>query len=132
MEPYIDSFKRLIQNKKTTYVVAVMLIVIAIYIAITGYTLLTDSRSSSQTTQHNETFDQNNSIVGALPYKTPFYSISYDRNGSDPVTIKIFTISPYYRYQAVRYLTQHDQEVTVNHRIVFVDYKSPLGTGDSK
>lgn len=129
MEAYLDTIKKLFQSKTTTYVTVAIVIATIAYLAVTGYGILTNSRDSTSITQYNATFEENNSIVTSLPYKTPFYSISYDRHGTDPVTIKIFTESPYYRYQAIQYLTKYDQEVTVNHPIVFVDYTSPLDTG---
>lgn len=122
----LHTINRLLGSRSSTYILSVLLTIvvgIGLWFSYQGY----QSSSSTQSVQaqHDE-FSKNNRIVHHLPHSDPFYSISYDRNNTEPVTIKISTKSPYYRSKAVQYLQGFDQEVTVNHPIIFVDYTSPL------
>lgn len=126
MEVFFSKLQNFLGSKGSTILLLLVIIIVIGFAGWSGYTYLQGRASTEESEQQASQYTANNRIISKIPYKTPFYSISYDKNGIDPVTIKIFTNSPYYRSQAIRYLQKYDQEVTINHPIIFVDYKSPL------
>lgn len=85
-----------------------------------------ETSDTSAAADKEQIFKANNKIVQYLPYTSSYYSISYDKNGSDPVTINIYAGFPLDRNDALQYLISKDPEVTINHQINFPDFKSPL------
>lgn len=129
MEEFLSKLQQFLATPAATRVLAIG---VAVSIGVAGWGLYQYQQETQPVTeneQRSSLYSDNNRITSHIPHRTPFYSISYDRNGTDPVTIKVFTDSPYYRSEAIRYLQRHDQEVTINHPIEFVDYTSPLKEG---
>lgn len=126
MEEILDRLQRLLSARVITPLLLVALVGVVGFIGWKTFTLIEGETTTTETLSRQQEFSNNNFIVSKIPYRTPFYSITYDRHGTDPVTIKIFTPSPYYRSQAIYYLQKYDQEVTVDHPIIFEDYQSPL------
>lgn len=118
-------FTSLLKSKKVFSLLIIIGIMLVGYIAWVSINT-TRTKSSSETyIEHQQKFTENNPLVKHIPYKTPFYSISYDTVG-DSIEIKVFTPSPHYRYEALQYMMFYDQEVTLKYNIVFVDFTSPL------
>ena len=96
------------------------------YVSIVTYGYIDDRRQNELSTNRRLTFERNNKIVKILPISTPKYTISYETNGDDPVTIIITCDIPYFRNQALQQLKEKDSEITLYHKIVFHDYVQPL------
>ena len=66
-------------------------------------------------------------ILNSLPKKTPYWSISYDIDVTgQKTTLKIFTRSPHYRYEAYKYLTDIDPEVALKFKIDFINHENEV------
>lgn len=96
----------------------VVLLVISGYL---GYTIISNSASNTI----GSTVEKN-PIIKHLPYKTAFYSISYDISTEDEVTIKVFTSLPYQRKIAIDTLNQFESYATSKYKVVFEDFDNPL------
>lgn len=74
-------------------------------------------------------FRQQNPIASVLPFTDPYYTISYQVQDDNSIMITIATPSPRYRYLAVEKLRTLGYNPT-DFRILFTDYKNPLGDSD--
>lgn len=129
MQDFFDRVQAFLDSRASTRILVFVIVILVAASAWGVYQYLTDERSTSIEQAQRSEFSENNFITKYIPHRTPFYSISYDRRGTDPVKIKVFTDSPYYRSQALQYMLRYDQEVTVKHPIEFVDYKAPIELG---
>lgn len=117
----------ILNRRKTSFILYAVMVILSVYVAIGGWQYISNQQTTSEVQELNTDFKENNPIISYIPYRNPFYSISYDRLAeSNSIKIKVFSESPYYRYQALDYLLKYDQEVTIKYEIEFVDYKSPL------
>ncbi len=123
-------YVRKIGNFLSGPIVSILLLIAALFLFYNLYTVSTSyhkakSETSVSTSKQTE-YQANNKIAEYLPYTDNYYSISYDRDGNNPVIIKIFAKFPLDRNDALQYLISKDPEVTINHKIEFPDFKSPL------
>lgn len=121
-----DKIQATLDSRVTTILLTLVTVLALGFLGWGSFQYYKVSTSNASQKVAQSSFMENNSIVRSLPHRTPFYSISYDRKGNEPVVISIFAKSPYYRYQALQYLLRKDQEVTIRHTINFVNYESPL------
>lgn len=122
-----ETFTIILSQKKVTYVLYLVLLLCTLYIGVGGWQYISGRQSTQQVQETNTDFNTANPIIKHIPYRNSFYSISYDRlTESNSIKIKVFSKSPYYRYQALDYLLKYDQMVTIKYEIEFVDYVSPL------
>lgn len=68
---------------------------------------------------------KNYPIVDKLPYKNPYYTISYRSQNSHDLRLVVFTSSPRWRYTAVQQLNILGFDPT-DYPIEFVDFLNPL------
>lgn len=62
-----------------------------------------------------------------LTKKTPFWSLSYDTDlEKKQTTIKVFSKSPYHRYQAYKFLRSKDPDFLLKYRIIFVNHTTEM------
>ena len=74
-----------------------------------------------------EYFTNNNPITKHLPFTDPYFSIAYIVNDDQSINLTISTPSPRYRFYAVEKIREWGYDPT-DFRIVFKDFKNPLGT----
>lgn len=68
-------------------------------------------------------------LVPHLTKKTPFWSLSYDTDlEKKQTTIKVFSKSPYHRYQAYKFLHSKDPDFLLKYRIIFVNHATETET----
>lgn len=122
-----EIFVTILSQKKITYILYVVVLLCTVYIGVGGWQYISGRQSTQEVQSLNTDFNTSNPIIKYIPYRNSFYSISYDRlSESNSIKIKIFSKSPYYRYQALDYLLKYDQMVTIKYEIEFIDYVSPL------
>lgn len=127
-----ETIASLLRSPKTTILLLVVGVALLGYIIWGGINLQHNIVTNQAYTQATKEFDRRNPIMSHIPYKTPFFSISYDKNDDGTLMIKIYTPSPYYRSQALQYLLRYDQQATIKYPITFIDYRSPLDTSGGK
>lgn len=130
MQHFFDRLQEFLDSRASTLLLLAIVLLLSIAAGWGAYQYISDERATSESQSQRSEYSENNAIIRHLPHRTSFYSISYDKRGTDPVMIKIFTESPYYRSQALQYLMDFDQEVTIKHPIEFVDYTSPIELGE--
>lgn len=121
---------RKIGNFLSGPVISILLLIATLFLFHNLYTVSSSyheakSKTSASADKQSE-YEANNKVVKYLPYRDNYYSISYDRDGNNPVIIKIFAKFPLDRNDALQYLISKDPDVTINHKIEFPDFKSPL------
>ncbi len=70
-------------------------------------------------------FRKKNPITAVLPYKDPYYTLSYMTNNADTIELIVTTPSPRYRYFAIEKLRELGFNPT-DFSIRFEDFKNPL------
>lgn len=123
----------LLKDKKVTLTLAICIVILGIGLLF-AQSRNRDIRQSAEEVNILEKKKEasHTPLISILPKRTPFWSISYQIHEEKQETnLLIFSKSPHYRYQAIRFLQMHDPEVTLKYRIVFVNYESPAGGGSS-
>ena len=77
--------------------------------------------------QHQESIVEAQPIIKDLPFKDPYFTISYKTlsRSSNDIIVTVYTTSPRYRYFALKYLKDHGYD-PVDYTVEFVDFKNPL------
>lgn len=126
MEQYIDKLTSILNNKRTTWVLVIVIIIALSYGGWLTYLNIKGAYTSNQFATEQEEFNKNNPVAKVLPRENSFYSISYQKNGTGPISIQVNSSWPFYRNEALQYMIQTDPNVTLNHTITFPDYKLPI------
>lgn len=131
-QEYLLSLRSFFSSRWVTLVLWLGIIGATVYIGVAISQHNTTQLQNSAVVDAEAKFSSNNKIVRYLPYSSTDYSVSYSTYGNDPVTITISARYPYDRNQALMYLISKDPNVTINHKILFLDFESPLikKTGD--
>lgn len=82
--------------------------------------------AGNDTSAAYKALEKNYPLVGKLPFKDPYFTISYRSLNDKDLRLVIYTPSPRFRYEALRQLrilgfNQADYDIE------FVDYSNPLG-----
>lgn len=123
----------LLFKKKTTIVIAILIGAAVLYL---GYLLTDKAITANEVKKSQEIVEEANiqpEISSILPMKNANYSITYSVDRDTPnndITIKIFSSSPYFRHQALRYLMNRIPDLNLKYRIEFPRYEYPINIGD--
>lgn len=76
--------------------------------------------------EYYSTLSQNFPLVTKLPFRDPYYTISYRSDNEKDFSLVVYTPSPRYRYAAINQIRTFGYDPS-DYKIEFVDYSNPLG-----
>jgi hypothetical protein len=121
--------RNFLSNQKSTKLIIMAILLAGILLCYSVGSLAYKSMQSTSHRKSDATLAEENIILRSLPYKTPYYSISYNTSDSQQITLQVFSESPRFRYVALQQILKFDQEAIQKYPIQFVDFKNPLTQG---